>query len=147
MEIERKYLVSSLPSDLDSYTCLSIEQAYICTEPVIRIRRENDIFYLTVKGSGMLSREELNLPLTKEAYRQLLPKAEGTVITKKRYLIPINEQLKVELDVFSGRWSGLVIAEVEFPDQSAADSFQPLSWFEKEVTFDPHYHNSWLSCH
>ena len=44
MEIERKFLVRQLPADLSSFQCLRIEQAYLCTNPVIRIRptREKD---------------------------------------------------------------------------------------------------------
>lgn len=50
MEIERKYLVRALPAHLDSYPYHTIEQAYLCTEPVIRIRRQDDSYYLTYKS-------------------------------------------------------------------------------------------------
>ena len=42
MEIERKFLVRQLPADLSSFQCLCIEQAYLCTNPVIRIRRQDN---------------------------------------------------------------------------------------------------------
>ena len=47
MEIERKYLIEEkdLPRPLEPYECLLIEQAYLCTDPVIRIRRENDVLF------------------------------------------------------------------------------------------------------
>ena len=44
MEIERKYLITNLPEDLDAYPFHVIEQAYICTDPVIRIRRQDGEF-------------------------------------------------------------------------------------------------------
>ena len=72
MEIERKFLIDKLPDDLESYPFHRIEQAYLCTNPVIRIRREDDNFYLTYKGSGLMQREEANLPLTSEGYYHLL---------------------------------------------------------------------------
>ena len=78
MEIERKFLVPCLPEGYDAHPFHQIEQAYLCTEPVVRIRQEDDSFYLTYKGKGLLSREEYNLPLTREAYAHLLPKADGT---------------------------------------------------------------------
>ena len=51
---------------------------------------DNDEYYLTYKGKGLLAREEYNLPLTKESYEHLIKKADGNIITKKRYEIPDN---------------------------------------------------------
>ena len=84
MEIERKFLVdlSDLPFDPKDYPARKIEQAYLCTAPVVRIRRDNDDFFLTYKSKGMMVREEYNLPLTKESYYHLLLKADGRIITK-----------------------------------------------------------------
>ena len=145
MEIERKYLVRALPAHLDSYPYHTIEQAYLCTEPVIRIRRQDDSYYLTYKSKGMLSREEYNLPLTKEAFDHLLPKADGTIITKRRYVIPLENGLSAELDLFDGSFQGMVLVEVEFPDEAASRAFTPPSWFAEEVTYRKEYHNSYLS--
>ena len=64
MEIERKFLVETPPKDYTSYPFHMIEQAYLCTEPVVRIRREDSTYYLTYKSKGLLAREEYNLPLT-----------------------------------------------------------------------------------
>lgn len=74
MEIERKFTVRKLPDNLDSYPFHIIEQAYLNTDPVVRIRREDDAFYLTYKGKGMMAREEYNLPLNKDSYYHLLEK-------------------------------------------------------------------------
>lgn len=52
MEIERKFLVAQLPDNLDNYNCRYIEQGYLSTKPVVRVRRDNDDYYLTYKGSG-----------------------------------------------------------------------------------------------
>ena len=147
MEIERKYLIPELPDNLDTYPFAEIEQAYICTDPVVRIRRQDSQYILTCKGSGMLAREECNLPMTEEAYHSLLRKAEGTIIKKRRYRIPAENGLLIELDLFDGVWKGVIMAEVEFPDTETAGKFTPPAWFGEEVTFDPHYHNSWLSSH
>lgn len=159
MEIERKFLIKKLPDDLAAYHCLTIEQAYLCTDPTIRIRRENDSYYMTYKGKGLLSREEYNLPLNQAAYAHLLPKADGNIISKKRYLIPIphpdfaegytcpapSPNLKVELDIFEPPFAPLIIAEVEFPDEEMAKAFLPPAWLSKDVTHCPEYHNSNLS--
>ena len=146
MEIERKYLLDQLPENLTSYPCKKIEQGYLSTEPVVRIRRSDDEYYLTYKSKGLMVREEYNLPLTKEAYEHLLSKADGIIITKTRYKKPISGTgLVIELDVFSGTYKGLMLAEVEFPDIEAAEQFVPPSWFGEDVTFSGKYQNSRLS--
>ncbi len=152
MEIERKYTLKKLPADLEKYPCHLIEQAYLNTEPVVRIRKEDEDYYLTYKGSGMMAREEYNLPLNETAYYHLLEKADGIVITKKRYVLPLTDflpehkdDLHIELDIFEGELAPLMIAEVEFPTKEMADSFVPPELFLEDVTFDPQYHNSNLS--
>ena len=55
MEIERKYLLDQLPENLTSYPCKKIEQGYLSTEPVVRIRRSDDEYYLTYKSKGLNS--------------------------------------------------------------------------------------------
>ena len=65
MEIERKYTIKSLPENLTDYPFHHIEQAYLCTDPVVRVRRQDDEYYITYKGSGMMARDEYNLPLSK----------------------------------------------------------------------------------
>lgn len=145
MEIERKYLILHLPDHLDSYPCRIIEQGYLNTSPVIRIRRDNDRYELTYKSEGLMEREEYNLRLTKEAYEHLLSKIDGRLIRKKRYMIPLPDGLTAELDVFEGDLSPLILAEVEFSSTEEAVSFLPPDWFGEDVTFSGKYHNSYLS--
>ena len=146
MEIERKFTIKKLPDNLASYPCHYIEQGYLSTEPVVRIRRQNEDYLLTYKGTGMLAREEYNLPLTKEAYEHMKPKADGIIITKKRYNIPYGEYT-IELDVFEDDLDGLIIAEVEFPSTNAAENFCPPEWFLEDVTYKKEYHNNYLAMH
>ncbi len=163
MEIERKFTVKKMPENLSGFAYHLIEQAYLNTDPVIRIRREDERYYLTYKGSGLLAREEYNLLLNAASYAHLLPKADGSVISKTRYLIPLPDPvfsdgypvpdeiasgallLTIELDVFHAPFDGLVIAEVEFPRVEMAQAFVPPAWFAADVTNDPAYHNSNLS--
>lgn len=146
MEIERKFLIQkeNLP-DLSAYSFHQIEQGYLCTEPVVRIRRQDDEYYLTYKSKGLLAREEYNLPLTKDAYEHLCPKADGIVISKTRYLIPEKNDLTIELDVFHGVYEGLLLAEVEFSSEEAAQNYIPPAWFGEDVTYSTRYHNSNMS--
>ena len=159
MEIERKFTVKKLPDSLSQYPCRIIEQAYLNTDPVVRIRRQDNDYYLTYKGQGLMAREEYNLPLNELSYYHLRDKADGNIISKKRYVIPITHptfmsdcienidqiSLCVELDIFDEPFASLVIAEVEFPSEETANAFVPLDWFDQDVTHDPSYHNSNLS--
>lgn len=171
MEIERKYLVSreDIPFAPEKYPCRHIEQGYLCTSPVVRIRQDNNEFFLTYKSKGLMTREEYNLPLNKEAYQHLKEKADGRLIIKDRYVIPLSEGysskpdrncnsnrddaddllrysgLSIELDFFKGEFEGLILAEVEFPDEETANHFLPPAWFGEDVTYSSKYHNSTLS--
>ena len=144
MEIERKFLVKVLPEHLESFARHRIEQAYLCTDPVLRIRRKDERYILTYKGPGFLVREEHEFPLKEESYQQLLKKAEGTVISKWRYRIPY-EAYVIELDVFDPPFAPLVLAEVEFSTEEEANLFEPPAWFGEDVTYDPSYTNAAIS--
>ena len=146
MEIERKYLITEIPPDLPIQKTRSIEQGYLCTSPVVRIRRDDDDYILTYKSSGLMVRKEYNLPLTREAYEHLKAKADGRIIEKVRHVIPLKDTgLFIELDVFGGDLAPLMLAEVEFPTEEMARAFQPPAWFGEDFTFSPIYHTSTLS--
>ncbi len=145
MEIERKFLPKECPLNLDKYQCVLIEQAYLNTDPVVRVRKQDDEYILTYKGKGMLAREEYNLPLNEKSYLHLLNKADGNVITKRRYKIPLENNLVAELDIFENSFKGLVILEVEFSSIEDANAFEAPEWFGEDVTNNPIYANSYLS--
>ena len=149
MEIERKYLVNSLPDNLDQYPHVEIEQGYLCTSPTVRIRMLGDAFWLTVKekvhtGSSAIHNREEEFRLSREAYQQLRSKCEGQMVVKTRYRITV-EPYVAELDVFHQQHEGLCIVEVEFPSTEAADNFVAPSWFGEDVSLLPQYRNSHLA--
>lgn len=158
MEIERKFTIKQLPEDLERYESKRIVQGYLNVDPVIRIRKQNDEYFLTVKGKGLLAREETNLRMNEESFIHLLPKCDGNVISKTRYLIPLYDpsfaeeyegerpkELLIELDIFDEPFSPLIMAEVEFPDVEMAKAFLMPEWFDEDVTDNREYHNSNMS--
>ena len=155
MEIERKYLPLDLPRDLESYPHKRLTQGYISRDPVIRVRSietldgsgQADRYVLTVKSSGLAVHQEYELDLTRSQFDSLSEKGEGHLISKVRYVIPLDNGLKAELDLFESgcRIPGLRMVEVEFPSVEAMNAFRPPAWFGKDVTEDYHYHNSNLS--
>lgn len=144
MEIERKFLVDENAVDYRSFPHKELEQGYLSTEPVVRVRREDDSYYLTYKGTGLMVREEYNLPLTKESYEHLIKKADGNVISKTRYLIPFGK-FTIELDEFKAPFAPLLLAEVEFESVEDANAFEAPDWFKEDVTENREYHNSNMS--
>lgn len=144
MEIERKFLVDSLPS-LKDYHSKKIIQAYISTDPVIRIRQMGTQYFLTVKSHGHIMREEFEMPITKEQFHSLWNKIEVSPIEKTRYFIPLEQDLTAELDLYEGHLKGLYTVEVEFSSLDAADDFIPPSWFGNDISLDNRYKNNNLA--
>lgn len=144
MEIERKFLIKTLPENLDSYPCRHLEQGYLSVGPVVRIRKDNAKYELTYKSGGMMARQEYNLPLTQKSYEHLKTKIDGRLIVKRRYMIPL-EPYTIELDIFEGDLAPLILAEVEFSSVEEANNFTAPDWFAEDVTYDGRYHNSYLS--
>ena len=142
-EIERKFLVKEIP-DLNAYPYKCLEQGYLSVNPVVRVRKEDDTYYLKYKGKGFLEREEYNLPLNEDSYNHLVAKTDGKIIRKKRYLIPY-ENHTIELDIFEGELAPLILAEVEFETVEEATSFVPPSWFGEDVTGNKNYTNASLA--
>ena len=170
MEIERKFLIKdlhSLPFSIEAYPHRELEQAYLCTGPVVRIRKDDEQYFLTYKSKGLMIREEYNLPLNRQAYLHLREKADGRIIQKTRYVIPLDEvtdsspsqkeshlspqfrekgvSLFLELDIFKGDLAPWFLAEIEFPDEETARNYQAPDWLGEDVTHLSLYHNSTLS--
>lgn len=144
-EIERKFLIKNLPENLENFTHYEIRQGYISTDPTIRLRQQDDKYILTVKSAGLMKKQEYELDLTADQFNRLWEKTEGNTIEKTRYVIPLNNGLKAELDVYKGFLSGFMNVEVEFPSTKEAILFDIPNWFGQEVTQDPRYSNSSLA--
>ncbi|MDO4166342.1 MAG: CYTH domain-containing protein [Eubacteriales bacterium] len=152
MEIEKKFQLKALP-DLSGYQKKEIEQGYLCTDPVVRIRKSDDQYILTYKSkvgiepSGIVAQvnQEMEVPLHEKAYQHLREKVDNHLIRKSRYVIPLADGHTGELDVFHGVLEGLAFIEVEFESEEAASAFCPPEWFGDNVSMDKRYTNSFLS--
>ena len=147
-EIERKFLVSNLDECLQHHTnSKSIIQGYLSFDPArtVRIRKTDARSFLTIKGKSNEkgdTRFEWEKEIPENEATLLLDLCLGGTIRKTRYLVPHQSHL-FEVDVFSGKLQGLVIAEVEL---SADDEQLDLpTWIGEEVTGDPRFYNSDLA--
>jgi adenylate cyclase len=146
-EIERKFLVRD---EFKKFAIKSykIAQGFLSTVPerTVRIRIRDDKGFITVKGisnkSGTTRFEWEKEILLVEA-ENLLTLCEPTSIQKIRYIIPTNNELYFEVDEFLGKNCGLIIAEIELPDENTL--FNKPNWLGKEVTGDVKYYNAMLS--
>lgn len=146
-EIERKFLVNGnfKKHAIKSY---KITQGFLSTVPerTVRVRIKDNQGFLTVKGIGNTSgttRFEWEKEIFKIEAESLLTLCEPTVIEKVRYIIPTNNNLFFEVDEFLGGNNGLLIAEIELPEENTI--FKKPGWLGKEVTGQVAYYNAMLS--
>lgn len=130
-------------------TSYEIMQGYLCKEPgkTIRVRIRDERAFLTIESSllrdGLAKFEwekEIDVHDDKELMQICLP----GILSKTRYIIPAPSYEGAprcwEVDVFHGRKSGLVLAEIELGDEH-----EPVSlpdWIGEEVTGQPQYYNA-----
>lgn len=148
MEIERKFLLRSLPPGLDDAPAHLIVQGYLALTPEgveVRVRRKGGDHFLTVKHGGSLSRIEVELPLPAHEFDTLWPLTAGRRLRKTRRELPGPGGLTFEIDRYEDTLAGLQVAEVEFPDEEAAHRFQSPDFFGREITGDPAYRNETLT--
>ena len=146
-EIERKFTIKYLPKEIE--TIKKITQKHIFKDMVcsIRVRESIDLFSKEKIYTHTIKARGENTPLysiNEEEYKSLKPFKGSRIIRKYRVIIPLQNNLKVEVDVFDDWIKGLVIAEVEFKNVNQAKNFKMPEWFEKSV---PHkeYSNRMLS--
>lgn len=144
-EIERKFLVKdSVINHLKDGVLY--RQGYLCSVPerVVRVRVYDGRGYITVKGfpNGMTRPEyEYEIPHS-DANEMLNNLCEKPLIEKIRYRISY-EGHTWEVDKFLGENEGLIVAEIELPEETTA--FLKPEWAGEEVTHDPRYLNSSLA--
>ena len=148
VEIERKFLVRSLPEGLDSYRSILIRQGYLASTSrgEVRLRRLGTDHYVTLKCGHGLARSEDEVELDQDQFNVLWPLTKGKRVEKIRYSIPWVAGI-IELDVFQDALEGLYLAEIEFDSVSTAERFAPPEWFGREVTQDERYKNKNLALH
>ena len=148
-EIERKFLLPEAPACLSESKAVQIEQGYLAIEEAveIRLRRSEEERLLTAKRGHGEVREEIEIDLDREQFDALWPLTESRRLTKTRHLIPIDDGLTAEVDVFEGELESLVTGEIEFDSEEQSGAFEPPAWMGREITGDERYAGQSLALH
>jgi adenylate cyclase len=148
VEVERRWLVQEPSSEAREAPADRIDQGYLTIGEdgaETRVRRRGERCTLTVKsGSGMV-RQEREIELSADQFDALWPATDGRRLEKVRHRLKADDGRLIEFDVYEGELAGLMIAEVEFDDPWAAESFVAPYWFGLEVTAEAAYRNQNLA--
>ncbi len=149
-EIERKYAIKYVPEKIKIEAVKKIEQVFIYHDgnTLIRLRKIEEKqatnYIYTVKTKGDIENDssyklgqkyEIESNITKQYYEQLLPRKISNKITKTRLVVPIPNNLKVEIDIYYDYLEGLLTAEVEFPSEKEAKEFDKPDWLGEEIGY------------
>ena len=145
-EIERKFLLASLPADRLQGEGERIDQGYVAIDAVaeVRVRRRGGQSTLTIKSAPARTRVEEEIDIDEARFATLWELTAGRRVVKTRYLVE-HDGSTIELDEYHDALSGLVTAEVEFPDEPASDAFDAPPWLGREITGDRRYANQTLA--
>jgi len=146
IEIERKFLVKSLPADMQDGTL--ILQGYLAHDEhmQVRIRQYGNEYFLTVKEGAGLMRREIEVEISPGQFQSLWPSTEGRRLEKIRSLVRFGA-FRIEVDRYLGDLEPLLVAEVEFSSVEESERFEKPDYFGQEVTEDEAYKNLSLAIH
>ena len=112
----------------------------------VRVRSFNDEeFFLEMKDSGIMVRNELTFLITKQEFDESYALCGEKVITKKRYLVPSekNNGKILEVDVYDN--FDFVTCEYEGESVIDVESLILEDWFLEDVTLKGEYSNKNLA--
>jgi adenylate cyclase len=146
-EIERKFLVNQLPDHLAELPHMEITQGYLAFDQrglEVRMRKVGEARYLAHKLHRGDTRIEREITLSDDQFEELWPATKGRRLRKVRYLVP-HDGLTVEIDLYKGSATGIMVAEIEFPDRASRTAFQKPDWLGEDVSGVAQYSNHLLA--
>ena len=146
MEIERKFLVNinSIKNIIENKELVrkEITQDYLYYDKFTAIRKrkivynnlETKYFYTIKTGHKGLSTNEIENEISLSEYNVLCINNNYHTLSKTRIIYPYLDDLKVEIDIFHGEYTGFVFAEIEFLSEEQAKNTSLPDFFGKELT-------------
>lgn len=149
VEIERKYLLTSVPPFVRGKPYARLAQGYLPGEAILeRVRRKSDAsgtrYFRTIKLGRGVERIEIEEKISRALFTKLWALTEGRRVEKRRYAIAEGGHTW-ELDVFTDR--ALVLCEVEL-ERADAEVRLPdwlAPYVERDVTDEDTYVNANLA--
>lgn len=145
LEIERKFLVSGFPTDLELLREVEIEQGYVSIEPEVRIHRAVDHsngktdYRMTLKGNGDLTRTEIKTDIAEKFYYDAVKLLGKPMIQKDYRAYRLGDFILEVCHVDEGLESEFWYAEIEFSSEEEAKGFVPMEYLGEEITYDDRY--------
>ena len=151
-EIEKKYAIKELPNNIEISKIIDIEQSFIYKDnnTIIRIRKVIDNknkstkYVYTIKTKGDIQydnnykigqRYEIENDISQKEYEELIQRKISNTIKKTRIIVPIEQNLKVEIDIYYEYLDGLLTAEIEFPNEEMARTYIKPDWLGEELGY------------
>lgn len=111
---------------------------------VTRVRKKGDSYFFTLKGrTEGLATKEHEFEISEDIFSQIIKNKNYPEIIKTRYNWISNDSLLWEVDEFEGALAGLVIAEVELPDEDY--EIELPNWLGMEITYAKGWSNAKLA--
>ena len=137
IEIERKWMVSGWPNNLELLYTEKMRQGYISTSPTVRIRDEDSKYILCFKSKGKLSRKEIEMEIPKDKFDELEDLIGLPLIDKVRKTYLLSDGHHLEVKFVDEKF---YYAEVEFSNEEEALAFNPqdvnlADYLNDEVTY------------
>lgn len=137
IEIERKWMVSGWPNNLELLYTKKMRQGYISTSPTVRIRDEDSKYILCFKSKGKLSRKEIEMEIPKDKFDELEDLIGLPLIDKVRKTYLLSDGHHLEVNFVDEKF---YYAEVEFSNEEEALAFNPqdvnlADYLNDEVTY------------
>jgi len=146
-EIERKFLLAEDGWRAHVSSTHHLRQGYLAIDGgnTVRVRTDSQRGWLTVKSRGEgICRPEFEYEIPMADAVGLLALCGGRLVEKTRHEVPAGT-LCWEIDEFAGDNSGLIVAEIELPEEGVP--VPRPAWLGEEVTADSRYVNANLAVH
>lgn len=138
MEIERKFLIDSFPTQYEVAQKCVFYAGYLSLEPQVRIREKIKdgvhTYKMCIKSKGTLTRQEIESDISKEFYEQLKQFIGKPFIKKDfvSYVLPDGHILECS-NVDDGAF---MYAEIEFESEKQALEYVVPAFLSNEATYD-----------
>lgn len=137
MEIERKFLVKSLP-DISQIQPIRYERYYLRSDVGTqeRIQKKGDKYEREIlRTISNLQRTKEKQTITQEEFDELKKGKENEGIIRDSYLLSNNPNTSIK--IYQGKYKGLMRAEIEFESEEEAKAYMPELWMGNEITHSP----------